>query len=348
VTAPFLSVVIRSRDEADRLRLTLASLECQAGECEVIVVDDGSRDHTAAILAEMAGKLPLEVVRHRVAQGRSAASNAGARKARGEALLFHDGDTLFGPESLSRHAALHAASPGAIGRGETLHLRGTRLFRDPELGTPWEDQAEAVARRPPEEVCRMRVTQDQVRGDFPAIERRAEQGIYPGAGPRRLYELEMDALENAPDCGVLWGAACGSNLSVRRDDFLRAGGFDDTLDINEHRELALRLVEQGGRMMPVSARSYHMTHRSGWRDPLRDTAWESAFLKAHPIPAVPLLSVFWASLSPSTPVPEPYRINSLTELDRAARGGHDLDYDVARRAIGASTLGAAFWRGERG
>jgi glycosyltransferase involved in cell wall biosynthesis len=343
---PFLSVIIRSKDEADRLRLTLASLECQARDCEVIVVDDGSSDHTTAVLADAAAGLPLQIVRHPSAKGRSAASNAGAQAARGEVLLFHDGDTLFSPQSLARHADLHAASHGIIGRGETMHLRCTRPFRDPERGSPWPDQADSVGRRPAEEVARMRVTRDQVRGDFRAIDLRAEYGIYPGTGPRQLYELEMEALEKTPDCGVLWGAACGSNLSVRRDDFLRTGGFDAAIDINEHRELALRLVKQGGRVMPVAgARSYHMTHRSGWRDPLRDTAWEAAFLMAHPMPAVALLAVFWASLSPASSVPERYRIRSLPELERAARGDLGLDYDAARRAIGAAPLGESFWQG---
>ena len=344
---PFVSVVIRSRDEADRLRLTLASLECQAADCEIVVVDDGSSDHTAEVVAEMARALPIVGVRHQVAQGRSAASNAGARAARGEVLLFQDGDTLFGPAALAVHAALHARTPGVIVRGETMHLRGTRLFRDPESGAPWPDKAEAVARRPAAEIERMRVTMEQVRLGFAAIDGRAERGIYPGAGPRRLFELEMDALANAPDCGVLWSAASGSNLSVRRAEFLDAGGFNDAIDINEHRELALRLVKRGGHLVPgTGARSYHMIHRSGWRDPLQDTAWEDAFLRSHPHPAVALLTVFWASLSHASPVPKAYRIRSLPELKRAAAGATGLDYDVARRAIGARALGAEFWQGD--
>jgi glycosyltransferase involved in cell wall biosynthesis len=342
---PFISVVIRSKDEADRLRLTLASLECQAADCEIVVVDDGSSDHTGEIIAGMGRTLPIVGLRHDRARGRSAASNAGARAARGHVLLFHDGDTLFGPDSLAVHTALHAGSPDIVVRGETMHLRGTRLLRDPDSGAPWLEHADAVSRRPAAEIDRMRVTMDQVRQDFASIDSRAEHGIYPGTGPRRLFELEMEALVNAPDCGVLWSAACGSNLSVRRTEFIEAGGFNDTIDINEHRELALRLVRRGNRLVPgTSARSYHMTHRSGWRDPLHDTAWENAFLRAHPIPAVALLSVFWASLSPASTIPQSHRIGSLPELERAATGQTGLDYDMARRAIGARVLGADFWR----
>ena len=51
------SVVIRSRNEADRLRLTLASLAGQSEAAEIVVVNDGSTDHTAEILAGAAGEL---------------------------------------------------------------------------------------------------------------------------------------------------------------------------------------------------------------------------------------------------------------------------------------------------
>ena len=41
-----LSVIVRTRNEADRLRLTLASLAVQGAPSEIIVVNDGSADHT--------------------------------------------------------------------------------------------------------------------------------------------------------------------------------------------------------------------------------------------------------------------------------------------------------------
>lgn len=334
-----LSVVIRSRDEADRLRLTLASLTRQTAAVEVVVVDDGSTDHTQAVLAEAPPSLPLVVVRHAAAKGRSAASNAGARAASGDLLLFLDGDTLAGPDLARRHIERHAANPGLIGRGEVLHLRCTRFLIDPETGTPRRGEEARIGRLSARELAGMRVTRDQVLEDFAAIRRRAEPGVYPGAGPRRLHEIEMEALRRQPDCAVLWAAASGSNQSVARDAFLAVGGFNEALDINEHRELALRLCAAGARMAAVDAAfCYHLTHRSGWRDPLSETRWEEVFYTAHPTLAVKLLAVFWASLAPGRPLPPEARIGSLAELEAAARGENGVDYDAVRRGLGLPAL----------
>jgi glycosyltransferase involved in cell wall biosynthesis len=83
------SVVVRTRDEAPRLRLMLASLARQTRQGEVVVVNDGSTDATPQVLDEARARLDLTVVTHASAQGRSAASNAGrARRARrGPGLL---------------------------------------------------------------------------------------------------------------------------------------------------------------------------------------------------------------------------------------------------------------------
>lgn len=328
-----VSVVVRSKDEGRRLRLALTSLARQSAPAEVIVVDDGSSDDTADVVAEASHWLPLRIVSHAAAKGRSAAANAGARQASGEILLFLDGDNIASPDLVERHAAIHAGERVLVGRGETFHLRGTRFFSDPEIGTPWPDTAAHVAELSASDKERLRLTRQHVLEDFAAIEKMAEPGIYPGAGPRRLYELEMDALRNHPDCSVLWAAASGCNLSMPRSAFVRAGGFDERLDINEHRELALRLCRLGARIVPVEgARTYHMTHRSGWRDPLRERGWEDIFYSAQPIPEVRLLTLFWASLSPAHRIPREGQINSLPELEAAARGEAGIDAAAAWRA----------------
>lgn len=330
-----LSLVVRSKDEAPRLRLTLTSLARQSADAEIIVVDDGSSDDTASVVAEAAAARPLRLVRHETPRGRSGAANAGARIAQGEILLFLDGDTLAGPDLVARHLAVHAAGERRIARGETFHFRGTRFLLDPEAATPRPGEEARLARLSPDELNRLRVTRRDIVENFAALVSRAEPGIYPGVGPRRLFEIEMDALHHHPDCPVLWAAASGSNMSVRRDAFLDLGGFDEAIDNNEHRELALRLTDAGHRMVPVDgARTYHLTHRTGWRDPLAETAWEEVFYRAHPILAVKLLAVFWAGLSGAKPVPGMPSIGSLPELAAAARGEDGIDYDLVRRRIG--------------
>jgi glycosyltransferase involved in cell wall biosynthesis len=326
------SVIIRSKDEADRLRLTLASLGQQTETAEIIVVNDGSSDHTRAVLAEAAERLPIIAIHHAVPLGRSAAANAGAALASGDVLLFLDGDMLAAPNFVAAHLALHRqaqpAAPGLIARGETYHLRGTRFFQDPAQGTPLPGQEDRIARLSQEELSRMRVARDDITENFANVESRSSPAIYPGAGPRLLYELEMDALRSAPGCDVLWVAASGSNQSVSRAAFRAVGGFDAALTINEHRELALRLCQNGLRMVPVAARTYHLTHRSGWRDPLLDNSWEAIFYRAHPLPAVALLSVLWSSLADRAPFPESSRIASLPALSEAAarcRGVYGID-----------------------
>jgi GT2 family glycosyltransferase len=311
------SVVIRTKDEARRLRLTLTSLSAQTVPARVVVVNDGSSDDTRDVLREAEQWVELVQVEHASARGRSAASNAGARAARGEVLIFLDGDTLAGPELVERHLAVHE-NPNVIGRGETFHVRSTRLLRDPETLEPWPGEEHTLAERPRDEQERMRLTRDTILHDFESIERRASVGIYPGSGARRVYELEMDALCNHPDSTVLWAAACGSNLSVRRAQFLEAGGFLEELDLNEHRELALRLYARGLRLVPVpGARTYHLIH-GVTRNPLEERAWEEIFYRAHPIPVVKLLPVLWASLAPDSTIPSDERILSIPELEAAA------------------------------
>lgn len=332
------SVIVRSKDEADRLRLTLTSLACQSARPEVVVVDDGSSDHTRAVVAEMNGALDLVAVHHEKPAGRSAAANAGAAKARGDILIFLDGDTLAAPDMVERHLDQHERDDALVVRGETWHLRCTRLFLDPETGTPKPGEAAKVARMSAVEMARSTVTRQQIREAFHTIDSRGQPGIYPGFGPRKLFELEMDALITRPECSVLWAAASGSNQSLARSAFIRSGGFHPDITINEHRELALRLCKQGLRMAGCTGRTYHMIHRSGWRDPLLERDWEDIFYRAHPMPEVELLPMLWESLNDTAPLSAASRIMSLPDLEAAATRCRGV---VGREAVRAAYLSSA-------
>jgi cellulose synthase/poly-beta-1,6-N-acetylglucosamine synthase-like glycosyltransferase len=335
---PSISLVIRTHNEAPRLKLVLASLR-QEPAFEVVVTDDGSTDDTASVLEQWQHKLPLRVIRHATAKGRSEASNAAARAARGDVLLFLDGDNIVAPGCIAAHAAAHALIPNLIGRGETRHLRNTRFLHDPETGTPMPGQESRIARTPPAELDRMKVSIQQVMENFESIARRSELGIYPGIGPRKLYELEVDALQRQQPKPLLWMAASGSNLSVRRHAFLAIGGFNPQVDMTEHREMAARLCATGQVMGFVKGgMTYHLSHRSGWRDPLQDTQWEPHLLQTQPGAATRLLPVMWASLADHSPLPSTQRITNLDELAHAAQHLSEAEIDHLRALVMRNTL----------
>lgn len=89
---PAVSVVIPAYQEAARVGATIraaaAGLEALCGPCEILVVDDGSTDGTAAE-AETAGARVLGLPRNR---GKGAALCAGLAEARGSILLLLDAD----------------------------------------------------------------------------------------------------------------------------------------------------------------------------------------------------------------------------------------------------------------
>lgn len=86
-----LSIVIPARDRERELDATLTALRKVAPDgCEIVVVDDGSRDATA----EVARRHGCRVVRHETNRGAAAARNAGAREATAPLLLFVDSDVL--------------------------------------------------------------------------------------------------------------------------------------------------------------------------------------------------------------------------------------------------------------
>lgn len=103
--APRLSVVVPAFEEAVHVRAHLeriaAALDRQARTFEIVLVDDGSRDATAAEAAAAAALDPrIRVERHATNLGKGAALETGTRVARGEVLVYLDADLEITPEQL--------------------------------------------------------------------------------------------------------------------------------------------------------------------------------------------------------------------------------------------------------
>jgi glycosyltransferase involved in cell wall biosynthesis len=106
-TEPHVSVVIPIYNEQENLPDLVArvgaALSGSGHSFELILVDDGSRDDSAAIMAELAGAhawlRPLYLIRN---YGQSAALQAGFDAARGAIIVTLDGDLQNDPDDIPR------------------------------------------------------------------------------------------------------------------------------------------------------------------------------------------------------------------------------------------------------
>jgi len=108
---PLVSVIIPTYNRREPLTEAVASVLAQShAALELIVVDDGSDDGTAAFLAERFNDARLRLISQENL-GVSAARNRGAREASGDWLAFLDSDDSWLPEKLERQLAVTLARP---------------------------------------------------------------------------------------------------------------------------------------------------------------------------------------------------------------------------------------------
>lgn len=118
-----VSVIVPARDAAATLGRQLDALAVQdhTGPWEVIVVDDGSSDGTAAVAEAHRSVLPaLRVVRAEGGGGVNGARNLGCRHSDGALLLFCDADDIVAPTWMSAMVAA-LGTAGAVGGALERH-----------------------------------------------------------------------------------------------------------------------------------------------------------------------------------------------------------------------------------
>jgi GT2 family glycosyltransferase len=112
-------VVIAHNEEANIVRcLSAISSLTGAQSIEVVVVDDGSDDKTAALVTQFGADRPgtVTLLRHTVNRGRGAARQTGLKAARGELIAMVDADIVLPADWLQRcAAALVADGVDAVG-----------------------------------------------------------------------------------------------------------------------------------------------------------------------------------------------------------------------------------------
>ena len=134
---PALSLVIPAYNEQARLPYTLSEIEryiCRERlDCEVIVVDNGSRDATSVVVQQAAVRFPRLRLLRTDRRGKGLAVRTGVLAAQGAVVLFADADLSWAVEDLSRVASLvdQSRAPVVIGSREGFGARriGEPVYR---------------------------------------------------------------------------------------------------------------------------------------------------------------------------------------------------------------------------
>lgn len=103
--SPAVSVLVPAKDEAENLpeflRLCAESLGAAGFSFEVVVVDDGSRDGTAEVLADLSRRHDfLRVVTHRRQRGIADALRSAGEAAAGDIFVFYPADLQYLPADI--------------------------------------------------------------------------------------------------------------------------------------------------------------------------------------------------------------------------------------------------------
>ena len=140
-SSPLVSVIVATYNMADTLGEALASLLAQTHpRLEVLVMDDGSIDHTREVVTQMRAQPRGEciVYHHHANQGKVATLNWAYGLATGDYVTLLDADDTLPPDSVALRAQVLERNPDAVavyGDAHYMDLQGRpyRLRRSREV-----------------------------------------------------------------------------------------------------------------------------------------------------------------------------------------------------------------------
>ena len=147
-----LSIIIPAYNEEHRLPPTLdrvyAFLQTQQLRWEIVVVDDGSRDRTCAVVEDAMLRIPhLRLVKQIPNRGKGAAVRRGMLASRGQLRVMCDADCSMPPEQLPRLLAPIIACDSEIAIG-SRYVEGAKSdIKQPRYRVLWSRLCNKVIQR---------------------------------------------------------------------------------------------------------------------------------------------------------------------------------------------------------
>lgn len=239
-----ISFIVLTYNRSDALLAVLRSLAMQCStDHEVLVADDGSNPFEVELLYRNCPsfKCPVRHVWHAdTGFTAAAARNLGAYHARGEYLVFLDGDCVPNASFVEAHAQL---------AGQGFFVNGSRVLLSEGLTRQVVEDKLELSIQPMAFWWRARI-----RGDSNKL-------LHVLSWPLSLFRVKQ---------GFKWRGIRSCNLGVWRQDFAAVNGFDETFEGwgHEDADLVLRLSHLGIRRKNgfLATEVFHLWHKENKRD----------------------------------------------------------------------------------
>ena len=223
-SCPELSIVIPAFNEEFRLPATLervaAYLKACGRDAEVLVVDDGSKDRTAAVAESFRNKIPtLRVVPNGVNRGKGYSVRHGVQEARGRIVLFTDADLSAPIEEADKLIDALNTNNCAVAIGSRAVNRSLITVHE----SPFREFAGIIFNKLVRIILWLPFVDTQC--GFKAFNRERCQIIFEqqtierfGFDPELMYLARHHGLR-AVEIPVRWGHSPATKVSMLRDSF---------------------------------------------------------------------------------------------------------------------------------
>jgi glycosyltransferase involved in cell wall biosynthesis len=215
---PFVTIGITCYDAEATIERAVASATRQSWkDFEIIIVDDGSSDRSAAVLDKLENSDPaITVIRHEQNRGYAGALNTIVKNARGELVAFFDDDDVSEPDRLEKQWQRLSSYENRAQNSRVL------CYTNRNVATP---------------------DGEFLKNHVLAIGRKPVEPSGPAVADFLLWHRRKP--------GFAWGQFGSCTLLARKKTIEEAGGFDESFRRGAEWDLAIRLALAGGHFVAV-------------------------------------------------------------------------------------------------
>jgi glycosyltransferase involved in cell wall biosynthesis/peptidoglycan/xylan/chitin deacetylase (PgdA/CDA1 family) len=273
----FLSFSVKSWLESDFMQ----------NEGEIIIVDDACKENLQAV-ANLAPDR-IKIIRNADSQGPAQARNKGAALAKYEMIFFSDADHIVPNDILGKHSNRHlnaqnsAAVVGSVfGRRtftvvspEILERHKEKLLSILQFAETFDEIASSLIVEKP-----IRFADENLTGD---IWRYAQKFSFTDYWLANWGEIILKFGDNLDKFEHKWTRLSTGNVSMKREDFVKSGGFDEYLRSMEDWELGIRIQKMGMNIICApEAEPFHQIHPVDENRNINNESAVTYLLSKHP------------------------------------------------------------------